>query len=285
MSEQVYDIAIIGGGPEGVSAAINAKILNKNFIWFSSGAASKKVERAELIKNYPALPDITGKDLAKALKSHTDSLGIESVNEIITGVYPADGSFSLLAGSKDYAAKSVILCLGVETQKPVDGEECLLGRGVSYCATCDGFLYKGKTIAVYCTDKRFEGEIEFLCSIAGKVYVAPLYKGYEIKAENAEIILKKPVKLVGDKRLAAVDFGDGQVEVDGLFILKSAFSPATLVHGLEVEDGHIVVNRKMETNIKGLFAAGDCTGRPYQYIKAAGEGNVAAHSAIEYLSK
>ena len=285
MSEQVYDIAIIGGGPAGVSAAINAKILNKNFIWFSSGAASKKVERAELIKNYPALPDITGKDLAKALKSHTDSLGIESVNEIITGVYPADGSFSLLAGSKDYAAKSVILCLGVETQKPVDGEECLLGRGVSYCATCDGFLYKGKTIAVYCTDKRFEGEIEFLCSIAGKVYVAPLYKGYEIKAENAEIILKKPVKLVGDKRLAAVDFGDGQVEVDGLFILKSAFSPATLVHGLEVEDGHIVVNRKMETNIKGWFAAGDCTGRPYQYIKAAGEGNVAAHSAIEYLSK
>ena len=77
MSEQVYDIAIIGGGPAGVSAAINAKILNKNFIWFSSGAASKKVERAELIKNYPALPDITGKDLAKALKSHTDSLGIE----------------------------------------------------------------------------------------------------------------------------------------------------------------------------------------------------------------
>ena len=280
MSEQVYDIAIIGGGPAGVSAAINAKILNKNFIWFSSGAASKKVERAELIKNYPALPDITGKDLAKALKSHTDSLGIESVNEIITGVYPADGSFSLLAGSKDYAAKSVILCLGVETQKPVDGEECLLGRGVSYCATCDGFLYKGKTIAVYCTDKRFEGEIEFLCSIAGKVYVAPLYKGYEIKAENAEIILKKPVKLVGDKRLAAVDFGDGQVEVDGLFILKSAFSPATLVHGLEVEDGHIVVNRKMETNIKGLFAAGDCTGRPYQYINAGGVGNVAAHSAI-----
>ncbi|MDE7082090.1 MAG: NAD(P)/FAD-dependent oxidoreductase [Clostridia bacterium] len=280
----MYDLAIIGGGPAGVSAAINAGILNKSFIWFSSGESSKKVERAELIKNYPALPDITGKDLANAFKNHTKSLGIEPVNEIITGVYPLGGNFLLLAGNKEFEAKSVILCLGVETQKPVDGEERLLGRGVSYCATCDGFLYKGKKIAVYCTDRRFESEIEFLCSVADKAFVTPLYKNSEIKADNAEIILKTPVKFVGEERLTAVDYGNKQVEVDGVFILKSAFSPTTLVHGLKVEDGHVLVNRKMETNIKGIFAAGDCTGRPYQYIKAAGEGNVAAHSAIEYLS-
>jgi len=280
----MYDLAIIGGGPAGVSAVINAKILNKSFIWFSSGESSKKVARAELIKNYPALPDVTGKDLAAAFKKHTDGLGIEAVNEIITGVYPMGNKFTLLAGSKDYEAKAVILCLGVETQKPVDGEERLLGRGVSYCATCDGFLYRGKKIAVYCTDKRFESEIEFLCSIAEKVYVMPLYKDYSIKAKNAEIILKSPVKFVGENRLNAVEFKDGSLEVDGVFVLKSAFSPTTLVHGLKVEDGHIRVDRKMETNIKGLFAAGDCTGRPYQYVKAAGEGNVAAHSAIEYLS-
>ena len=285
MSEQVFDLAIIGGGPAGVSAAINAKILNKSFIWFSSGEASKKVERAELIRNYPALPDITGKELAKALNNHTESLGIESVNEIITGVYPMEGTFNLLAGSKNYEAKTVILCLGVETQKPVDGEERLLGRGVSYCATCDGFLYKGKKIAVYCTDKRFESEIEFLCSVAEKVYVMPLYKGYEIKAKNAEIILKAPTKFTGENRLSAVEYSGGKVAVDGVFVLKSAFSPTTLVRGLKTEDGHIFVNRKMETNIKGLYAAGDCTGRPYQYIKAAGEGNVAVHSAIEYLDK
>jgi len=281
----MYDLAIIGGGPAGVSAVINAKILNKSFIWFSSGESSKKVARAELIKNYPALPDVTGKELAAALKKHTDSLGIEAVNEIITGVYPMGNKFTLLAGSKDYEAKTVILCLGVETQKPVDGEERLLGRGVSYCATCDGFLYRGKKIAVYCTDKRYESEIEFLCSIAEKVYVMPLYKDYSIKAQNAEIILKSPVKFAGENRLNAVEFKDGSLEVDGVFVLKSAFSPTTLVHGLKVEDGHIWVDRKMQTNINGLFAAGDCTGRPYQYVKAAGEGNVAAHSAIEYLSK
>ncbi len=280
----MYDLAIIGGGPAGVSAVINAKILNKSFIWFSSGESSKKVARAELIKNYPALPDVTGKELAAAFKKHTESLGIEAVNEIITGVYPMGNKFTLLAGSKDYEAKAVILCLGVETQKPVDGEERLLGRGVSYCATCDGFLYRGKKIAVYCTDKRYESEIEFLCSIAEKVYVMPLYKDYSIKAKNAEIILKSPVKFVGENRLTAVEFKDGSLEVDGVFVLKSAFSPTTLVHGLKVEDGHIWVDRRMETNIKGLFAAGDCTGRPYQYVKAAGEGNVAAHSAVEYLS-
>lgn len=281
----MFDIAIVGGGPAGVSAAINAKVLNKSFIWFGANTVSKKVARAELIKNYPALPDVTGGELAQALKKHTESLGIELTEEVVTNVYPAGGKFTLLAGNSDYEAKTVILCLGVETQKPIDGEEKFLGRGVSYCATCDGFLYRGKKIAVYCTDKRFEGEIELLCSFAEKAYVIPLYKDYEIKAENAEIILKKPEKFKGEERVSSVCFKDGEIEVDGVFVLKSAISPATLVHGLKVEDGHILVNRHMETNIAGLFAAGDCTGRPYQYVKSAGEGNVAVHSAVEYLSK
>ncbi|MDE5667468.1 MAG: NAD(P)/FAD-dependent oxidoreductase [Clostridia bacterium] len=285
MSEHVFDLAIIGGGPAGVSAAINAKILNKSVIWFAADTVSKKVARAELIKNYPALPDITGEGLAQALKRHAESMGIEQTNEVITGVYPAKGKFLVLAGAKDFKAKTVILCLGVQTQKPINGEERLLGRGVSYCATCDGFLYRGRKIAIYCTDKRFEGEIEFLCSVAEKAYVMPMYKNYEIKAKNAEIILKQPEAFEGEDRFTAVRFKDGLVEADGVFVLKTAISPATLVHGLKTEDGHIAVNRRMETNIAGLFAAGDCTGRPYQYIKAAGEGNVAAHSAIEYLDK
>lgn len=281
----MYDIAVIGGGPAGVSAVINAQILGKSYIWFASEEVSKKVARAEVIRNYPGLPDVTGKNFAKALKKHTALLGIALAKEVITGVYPAEGSFSLLAGSNAYEAKSVILCTGVSAMKPVDGEERLLGRGVSYCATCDGFLYRGKTIAVLCTDKRYESEVEFLCNVAEKAYVMPLYKDYNIKAKNAEIILKTPVKFVGEERLTAVEFKDGKIDADGVFVLKSAFSPATLVNGLKCEDGAIVVDRGMRTNIAGLFAAGDCTGRPYQYIKAAGEGNIAAHSAIEYLDK
>ena len=281
----MYDIAIIGSGPAGVSAAINAKILNKSFIWFSSHSTSKKVGRAELIKNYPGLPDVSGEELAWSLKHHADSMGIELNEEVVTGVYETGGKFTLLVGNKDYEARTVILCLGVEAAKPVEGEEQFLGRGISYCATCDGMLYKGKNIAVVCTDKRFEHEVEYLCSIAHTCRVMPLYKDYGISAENAEIILKSPVKYTGDMRVREVHFKDGKIDIDGVFILKGAISPATLVHGLKVEDGHIVVDRTCATNIAGVFAAGDCTGRPYQYAKAVGEGNIAVHSAIEYLAK
>ncbi len=281
----MYDIAIIGSGPAGVSAAINAKLLNKNFIWLASRAVSKKVEKAALIKNYPGLPQVTGGELAWTLKNHAESMGIEIKEEVVTGVYETGGKFSLLTTGESIEAKCVILCLGVETQKAVKGEEEFVGRGISYCATCDGFLYKGKTLAVVCTDKQFEHEVNFLCSIAKKAYVMPLYNGYEINAENAEIVLKAPVEYAGDNKLTHVIFKDGKIEVDGAFILKGAISPSTLVHGLKTQNGHVAVERDMSTNINGIFAAGDCTGMPYQYAKAVGEGNVAVHSAVEYLSK
>lgn len=281
----MYDIAIIGSGPAGVSAAINAKQLNKNFIWLASREVSKKVEKAEIVKNYPGLPRVTGSELGWTLKNHAESMGIEMVQQVVTGVYQTDGGFTLLTTGESFEAKCVILCLGVQTQKPVNGEEDFVGRGISYCATCDGLLYKGKTLAVVCTDKQFEHEIEFLCSVAKKAYVMPLYNGYEITAENAEIVLKSPVEYAGDMRVREVVFKDGKLPVDGVFILKGAVSPSTLVHGLETHEGHVAVQRDLSTNISGIFAAGDCTGRPYQYAKAVGEGNVAVHSAVEYLSK
>lgn len=281
----MYDIAIIGSGPAGVSAAVNAKLLNKNYIWLASRATSKKVARAELIKNYIGLPDITGGELAWTMKNHADSMGIEMTEEVVTGVYDLGGRFALLAGKETYEAKTVILCLGVETVKPFEGEEKFLGRGISYCATCDGFLYKGKTIAVLCYDKHFEHEVKYLCSIAGKAYVMPFYRGYEVAEKNAEVVLKSPVGFAGDGKVQEVLFKDGSLAVDGVFILRGAVSPSSLVHGLQIIDGHIAVKRDCSTNIAGIFAAGDCTGRPYQYIKAAGEGNVALHSAVDFLSK
>ena len=279
----MVDCAIIGAGPAGVSAAINLKLLNKSFLWFSS--SPKKVERAELIKNYPAFPEITGKELNKAFEKHIQSLGIELSKDVVNGVYETDGYFTLLVQDRQYEAKTVILCLGVETSKPIEGEEEFLGRGVSYCATCDGFLYKGKKIAVLCTDKQFEHEAEFLAGIAEKAYVIPLYKGYEIKSKNAQIILKKPISVSGDMRVRQVNFKDESLDIDGMFILRGSVSPSTLFKGLKIKDGHIEVKRDCSTNIAGVFAAGDCTGRPYQYAKAVGEGNIAAHSVVEYLNK
>lgn len=282
----MYNVAIIGGGPAGVSAAINAKILNQSFIWLSGEATSKKVGRAELIKNYPGLPDISGEQLAWTFKHHTESMGIELSKEVVTGVYNTGGKFSLLAGNKEFEAKTVILCVGVQAVKTVEGEEEFLGRGISYCATCDGMLYKGKNIAVVCTDKCFEHEIEYLCQLANICTVVPMYKDFNISAPNAKIVLKTPIRYAGDMRVKQVYFKDGDsINVDGVFILKGSIPPSTLVHGLKTEGGHIVINRACETNIPGIFAAGDCTGRPYQYVKAVGEGNVAVHSAAEYISK
>ena len=278
----MVDSIVIGGGPAGVSAAINLKLLGKTFMWF--GTLSKKVERAELIKNYVGLPSVTGEQLLKNFKSHVESMDIDICEEVVNGVYETGEHFTVLVQDKSYEAKTVILCLGVETAKPIDGEEEFLGRGVSYCATCDGFLYKGKKIAVMCTDKRFEHEAEFLADLSQKAYVIPLYKGYEIKSEKAQIILKKPESVTGDMRVRKVNFKDESLEIDGMFILRGSISPKTLMHGLETEDGHIKINRDCSTNIKGVFAAGDCTGRPYQYAKAVGEGNIAAHSVVDYLS-
>ena len=281
----MHDVAIIGSGPAGVSAALTLHALNQKFIWLTSRVVSKKVQRAELINNYPGLPAISGEGLANAFSDHYKSLGISVTEEVVTGVYKTDEGFTLLAKDREYQAKTVIMCLGVQSAKQLEGEEQFLGRGVSYCATCDGFLYKGKTLAVLCNDKKYEHEIAFLANIAEKLYVFPMYNNAEIGFANAEVILKNPVKLTGGMRLEKVGFKDGEISVDGMFIFRDFVSPSALVHGLETEGGSIKVNRDCSTNIKGLFAAGDCTGRPYQYVKAAGEGNVAAHSAVEYLSK
>ena len=277
----MYDSIIIGGGPAGISAAINLKLLGKTFKWF--GTLSKKVERAELIKNYVGFPAVTGEQLSSAFIKHIESIGIEICEEVVNGVYETGGHFTVLVQDKSCKAKTVILCLGVQTSKPIEGEEEFLGRGVSYCATCDGFLYKDKKIAILCTDKRFEHEAEFLANISQKAYVIPLYNGYVIKSDKAEIILKKPQSVSGDMKVKQVNFKDESVDIDGMFILRSSISPSTLLRGLAIKDGHIEVNRDCSTNIKGVFAAGDCTGRPYQYAKAVGEGNIAAHSAVEYL--
>ena len=279
----MFDCIIIGGGPAGVSASINLKLLGKSFKWF--GTLSKKVERAELIKNYIGFPAVTGEELSASFKKHIESMGIEICEEVVNGVYETDGFFTVLVQDKSYEAKTVILCLGVETAKPIEGEEEFLGRGVSYCATCDGFLYKGKKIAVICTDKRFEHEAEFLADLSEKAYVIPLYKGYEIKSEKAQIMLKMPQSVSGDMRARALNFKDESIEIDGIFILRGSVSPKTLLRGLEISDGHIQVNRDCSTNIAGVFAGGDCTGRPYQYAKAVGEGNICAHSAVEYIDK
>lgn len=279
------DCIIIGSGAAGISAALTLKANGKNFIFLGSHSLSEKIEKAESIRNYPGLSNVTGKAFVAALQAQLSDMDIAITEEKVIGVYALNGKFGVATQQGNYyESKSVILACGVESVKTIDGETEFAGRGVSFCATCDGALYKGKTIAVFCTSKRLEHEIGYLADFAKKVYLIPMYKPVEIERENIEIIRKMPIKIDGDKRVDTLIFKDQALKIDGLFSLRESVSPATLVNGLEMENGHVRVTRNMQTNLVGLFAAGDCTGRPYQYTKAAGEGNVAAHAVSEYLS-
>ncbi len=282
----MVDCIIVGSGLAGISAALTLQANRKSFLIFGSKSLSEKIEKAEMIHNYPGLSDVSGKMFADVLKAQLKNAEIEVEEEKVAGVYALKENFAVLTqNGKQYEGRTVILACGVESIKQVEGEESFLGRGVSYCATCDGFLYKGKTIAVLCTTKRLEHEIEYLADYAKMVYLIPMYKGVEVERENVTLVRKMPLKIVGEKRVEKLVFNSepSEIFVDGVFMLRESVSPAVLVGGLQTENGHVVVGRDMSTNLKGCFAAGDCTGRPYQYVKAAGEGNVAAHSVSEYL--
>lgn len=283
---ETVDIAIIGSGPAGISAALNAKIRNKSYYLFGSMALSDKVQRSERISNYPAIPDIGGAEFNALLSKQLEQSEIKITEKRITGIYNMGKYFALLSDMEEFDAKTVILATGVETVRPISGERELLGRGVSYCATCDGNLYKGKTIAVVCDNTEMEEEVSYLSELAGNVYYLPLFKDDKFESENLTRLFSPIVEIKGEGRVSSVLLKNGEeIKVDGIFFLKQSISPTVLLRELEAEDGHVKVNRKLETNIKGCFAAGDCTGTPYQIAKAVGEGNVAVHSAIKYLAE
>ena len=281
----MYDAVIVGSGPAGLSAAINLKLHGKDFVWFGSKSFSDKVEKSEKIANYPGAGLISGAELNARFEAHAREMGLEPEDRKVTNVMPSEGLIMVLADNEVYETKTLLLATGVLTAKSYEGEEELLGRGVSYCATCDGFLYKGKTIAVFCGAERYEHEAEYLAGIAEKVWLSAGYPDCSVDLPNVEKIA--PIKAVrGGDRVRTVELHDGRtIAVDGLFILRNAVAPGTLVPGIATEGPHITVSRMQETNLPGIFAAGDCTGRPYQIAKAVGEGNVAAHAMLEYLAK
>ena len=265
----LYDSIIIGTGPAGVSAAINLKVLGKNFLWFGSGAVSEKAAAAELVRNYPGLPDITGKQLVWTFENHAKSLGIEAENKLVTAIYDLGGRFAVAAGTDTYESRTIILCTGVAAAKPIAGEEAFLGRGVSYCATCDGMLYRGKPVAVLGYTPTARHEAEFLEGIGCSV-----------------TYFERPASCTirGGSQVEEITCDGKTAAVAGVFILRPTMAPTELFPGLAVENGYVTVDRRMATNLPGVFAAGDCTGGPLQVSKATGEGLVAGQSAAAYAA-
>lgn len=282
-----YDIAIIGTGPAGISAAITAKLRNKNIILFGNKDLSDKINKAHSIKNYTGLPNVTGEELATALKNHLNDLDIEITEKRVNAVYSMGEYFALQVGKGMIESKSLIIATGVTASKTLENEDEFLGRGVSYCATCDAHFCKGKDVAVIAYTKEAEEDALFLSEVCSSIKYFPLYDiSNEIfdKYGNIQIIKNKPIGFAGNMKAEKIICENSSYDAFSTFVVRNNISADKLVPGLKTDGTHIIVDLQMETNIKGLFACGDIAGKPYQYIKSAGQGNIAALSAVAYLA-
>lgn len=280
-----YDIAIVGSGPAGLAASINAKIRNKNIILFGNDNASVKITKAPSIENYLGFEEITGVQLKDKFISHVKSMGVEITEKRINNIYSMGDYFTLVSGEDMYEATTVVLATGVEYGKMIRGEEKYLGKGVGYCATCDAALYRNKKVAIIGSNHEGEEDANFLSEIASEVYYIPTYKMTNNLNESIKIIEDRPVEIKGDKLANKLVLRNQELDIDGIFVIKDSVSPKYMVPGVEVDGPHIKCDKDMKTNIAGLYAAGDCAGKPYQYLKSAGQGQTAVLSAISYLDK
>ncbi len=266
--KESYDIVIIGGGIAGVSAALSCRNRGKTAAVIANGEETSSLYKAESITNYPGVPAVSGKELSALLRRQLEDSGAELIRGRALSVIPLGDSFGVAVGSEFTSCSAVILAAGITREKLYPGEGEFLGRGVSYCATCDGMLYRGKTVAVIGSGEEAAHDADFLESIGCTVLRMEKALRYEIR---------------GGMKADTVIAGGETFKVDGVFVIKDTVSVTMLVQGLARADGAIVTDRQMRTNVPGVFAAGDCTGKPYQLAKAAGEGNVAALSACAYI--
>lgn len=263
-----FDVIIIGGGCAGTSAALTCINRGKTVGVITNGEETSSLYKAEKITNYPGLPAMNGREMTEAFRTQLKESGAEIINGRALSVMPIGKDFGVAVGNDFFMCRAVIIAAGITREKLYPGEAEFLGSGVSYCATCDGMLYRGKKVAVVGSGREAYEDAEFLSKIGCEVTHFADNGKYEIQGGM------KAEKLV---------YKGEEYAFDGIFIIKDTVSVTKLVPGLEYSEGGIVTDRHMATTVKGVFAAGDCTGKPYQLAKAAGEGNIAALSACEYI--
>ncbi|MFA5623843.1 MAG: NAD(P)/FAD-dependent oxidoreductase [Bradymonadales bacterium] len=284
----VKQAVIIGAGPAGISAALYLARagVDTTIVYRDAGALGK----TELVGNYYGFADpITGPDLFEIGKKQAENLGAKLVQAEAMGITFGE-KMELVSSLGNFPADAIILATGSQRRRPrISGIAELEGRGVSYCAVCDAYFYRGKTVGVLGSGNYAVHEASELLPLAGKV---TLYtQGEEPPPnlpENLALDRRKIVNIKGDKSLESIDFEDGSSEsLDGLFIAQGVAGTAELAlkAGAEIDNNRIVVNEKMETTLEGLYAAGDCIGGMLQIAKAVHNGAQAAMSAIQYLRK
>lgn len=280
-----YDLAIIGAGPAGLSALLNAKIRNKSVIIF--GTDSPSLENSESIKNYLGFGDVSGKELNEAFKKSLEAYDYDKSDQKVQQVYAMGDYFGLMLKNNDMVeATSVIVATGIELKKDLINEDKFFAKGVSYCATCDAALYKGKKVLVIGYNEESLEEANFTSEIVDELIFVNMYKDDIKLNDSIEVINGEvPVEFIGEDRASVLKFKSGkEISADGFFIIRDSSKPSRLVPSIETDDEHIIVHDNCRTNIRGLYAAGDVAGRPYQINKSVGQGQVAALDAAKYIS-
>ena len=281
------DVIIIGYGPAGVSASLYA--LRSGLDVVLVGKDSGALEKAHMIENYYGLEKpLAGSELFAVGKRQAQSLGAHIVDDEVTDLY-FDGNMFVATGlAGEYRGRACIMATGSARKKqPLPKMAELEGHGVSYCAICDAFFYRGKNVAVLGAGEYALHECKELLNVAGSVTL--LTNGAEVTAEFPETVKieKRTLKaLLGEGQLAGAVFMDeSEIKLDGLFVALGSASAMDLARkaGAAFENGNVVLDKNFMTTVPGLFAAGDCTGGTLQVAVAVGEGAIAGRAAIKYL--
>jgi len=275
----LFDIAIVGAGPAGYSAALNARKREKSVVVI--GQNTGWLTHAERIDNYAGMPGVSGQEMLAVMREQAREMGVELRGGVVHQVISMGESFALSLGADFVEARKIILCTGAKQPRLLPGEEGLLGRGVSYCGTCDGMLYRGKNVAVIGVGPEAVSEANFLMSLCASV----TYFGASDAALDSRIAVREEEveAIMGDLHAEGLVVDGRKETFDGVFIFREAMALASLLPGLEMDGAFIRVDRQMKTSLPGVFAAGDCTGLPLQVAKAVGEGCIAALCACQEM--
>ena len=281
--ENLVDIIIIGAGPAGLSAAVNALTRGKTVRIFSN--RENYLSKAERVDNHLGFYHVSGKELMDKFKEHAETMGIKIEDGKVVNILPLDESFMVNINGQIAEAKKVLLAMGISKIKELPGEAKLLGVGVSYCATCDGMLYRGKNAVVWDQSKDAWEEANFLASIGVNVTFVSKKPRQENLSNDINFINGTITEIIGENSVEEVIIGNEIIKADAVFMLRDAVAPTALIEGLELDGNFINVDKHMETNISGVYAAGDITGKPLQLSKAVSEGLIAAQHAALQIDK
>ena len=277
----MFDIAVVGAGPAGYSAAINARKRDKSVTVI--GQNTGWLTRAASIDNYPGLPSVSGQELLERMQTQARDLGAVLQGGVVHQILPMGERFALSLGADFVEARKVILCTGARQPRLLPGEEALLGRGVSYCGTCDAMLYRGRRVAVIAQGPESVSEANLLSRLCEQV----TYFGQPDAALDPRIVIREqtPEAILGTTQATGLVAGGEELSFDGVFIFRETMALSSLIPGLKMDGAFIRVDRRMRTSLPGVYAAGDCTGLPLQVAKAVGEGCTAALFAAQELKE